>query len=418
MNFLILGAGTEELAWARAIAGHPGHRLWAAYPGFKEFPNLRGEPARDDVSAAAGFEELPETGTAPRDLDDALATAGVEAIVVGGGPEFRAEGLRRAAAEGLPVICLHPPGPDSEAYYQVALSRAETGAVIVPDLPLRLHPGVEALRQALERDELGAFRGLRHESPGDGDLAQFAFPRAVDVIRALLGEIEDVTATGDPPGDRPTEELVVQLRGPEARRAEVRIGADPANTARLVLSGASGTIALEYDPASPGHARLIRRAAAGAEAVTELEAWSPHDAILDALAAAVAGRPSRPDLLDGTRAMELAEAVVRSLRRGRTVDLHYEEISEEGTFKGVMTSLGCVVLLGVLVALPAALVGPAVGFPETIYIAYAIPPALVGFILLQLLRLGLRKPKEDSPQRHKGTKEKENLPQMDTDGHR
>ena len=74
-----------------------------------------------------------------------------------GGPlEVRGEALRRAAAEGLAIICLHPPGADSEAYYQVSLSRAETGAVVVPDLPLRLHPGVARLRQAMATGELGA----------------------------------------------------------------------------------------------------------------------------------------------------------------------------------------------------------------------------------------------------------------------
>src|SRR4051794_5355157 len=98
MNFLILGDGAEEHAWARRIAEDDEHRLWAAYPGFEE------------------WDDLPEA----RDLDDALATAGIEAVVVGGEPEFRAEALRRVAAAGLPAICLHPPGPDSEAYYQVA----------------------------------------------------------------------------------------------------------------------------------------------------------------------------------------------------------------------------------------------------------------------------------------------------------
>ncbi len=108
-----------------------------------------------------------------------------------------------------------PPVRDSEAYYQVALSREETGSAIVPDLPMRLHPGVIALRQALRTGELGAFRALRWEVPVDPprtDLVRVAFPRAVDVVRALLGEIEALTATGDPPGDDPDIELVVQLR--------------------------------------------------------------------------------------------------------------------------------------------------------------------------------------------------------------
>ncbi len=117
MNVLILGDGDEELAWARWLLGRPEHRLDAAFPGFAD-ASMAGIPA-------------------PRDLEDALARPGVEAIIVGGPLESRGEWLRRAAAEGYAIIVLHPPGPDSEAYYQVSLSRDETGAVVVPDLALR-----------------------------------------------------------------------------------------------------------------------------------------------------------------------------------------------------------------------------------------------------------------------------------------
>jgi len=92
--------------------------------------------------------------------------------------------------------------------------------------------------------------------------------------------------------------------------------------------------------------------------------------------------------------MELVEATARSLRRGRTVDLHYERVSESGNFKSVMTSVGCVLLLLVLVALPVALIGPALGIGWTLYIAYAIPPVLILFILLQSLRFAAREPVE------------------------
>jgi myo-inositol 2-dehydrogenase/D-chiro-inositol 1-dehydrogenase len=97
-------------------------------------------------------------------------------------------------------------------------------------------------------------------------------------------------------------------------------------------------------------------------------------------------------LHDATRAMELAEATVRSLRRGRTVDLHYESISEESNFKSVMTSTGCMILIGALFAVLIALAGPPLGYRWTIFIAYLIPPVLVIFVVLQALRFAVRKP--------------------------
>jgi myo-inositol 2-dehydrogenase/D-chiro-inositol 1-dehydrogenase len=60
-----------------------------------------------------------------------------------------------------------------------------------------------------------------------------------------------------------------------------------------------------------------------------------------------------------------------------------------------MTSVGCVLFLAVLFALPVALIGPALGFPWTIYLAYAIPPVLIFFIVLQTLRFAMRSPRKE-----------------------
>jgi myo-inositol 2-dehydrogenase/D-chiro-inositol 1-dehydrogenase len=380
MNVLILGDGEEELAWARWLMGRPEHRLDAAYPGFSD-------------ASIAGI-------LVPRDLEDALARPALEAIIVGGPLESRGEWLRRAAAEGFAIIALHPPGPDSEAYYQVSLSREETGAAIVPDLPLRLHPGVQALSRALSTGELGSFRSLRLEvpsstSPGTS-LVRVEFAGAVDVIRALLGEIDALTATGDPPGEDPDLELIVHLRAANTLRAEVRIRSEPATAARLSLTGSLGSLTLEIDPRRPQDARLFRSEGPQAAEPVHLPTWDPHEAILAILAASTGRRDARelpsPNLLDGTRAMELSEAANRSLRRGRTVELHYETISEEATFKSVMTSTGCLIFLAMILVLPIAMAGPPLGLKWTLYIPYLIPPALVLFVLLQTLRLAIRRP--------------------------
>ncbi len=371
MNFLILGDGPDERAWAELLAGRPDHRVVAATPGFPE--------------------QFPEIPT-PADLEAALAVAGVDAVIVGGPLEQRDEALRRTAASGYAAICLHPPGENADPYYQVALSREETGAVVVPDLPGRLHPGVAALRKALSDGNLGGFRGLRIEAmarPDEGDLRE-TFARWVDLARVFLGEVESLTALGDPPGEVPSRALTVQLRGPGGRPAELRLSAHAAGgPARLIAECERGSFAMEVAPDWRGPSRLIRTGPGGASS-EELPPWDHRAAMLDAFERAVAGEATRPDLIDGTRAMELTSAAARSLRRGRAVDLHYEEVSETNNFKTVMTSVGCMVLLGCLVALPAALVGPALGIGQTIYIAYAIPPLLVAFALLQVLRLALK----------------------------
>jgi predicted dehydrogenase len=383
MNVVILGNGDEELEWARWLLERDDHRALAAFPGFSE----------------PGLELIPRA----KDLEDLLARQGLDVAIVGGPLDLRGEYLRRCAAEGLAVICLHPPGADSEAYYQVALSRAETGAVIVPDLPLRLHPGVAKLRAAMNNGELGPFRGIRLETDSAGeapDLVRVVFARMVDVIRALLGEIEALSATGDPPGEHPDLELIVQLRAAEKRRAELRIrsGHDSAN--RLTLSGANGSLTLEFDAMFEAPAALEIQLPSQPATRQLLDPWDSHEAIFSVLLAARGGHAA-PDLLapslhDATRAMELTEAVARSLRKGRTVDLYYEPISEEASFKSVMTSTGCMLIIGALLIIPLALAGPPLGLNWTIYFAYLIPPILVLFIIMQTLRFAVRKPEVPS----------------------
>jgi len=356
-TILILGDGAEERAWAE----------W-----------LRGRADLTPIVAS--------------DPDEGLSTPNLDAAIVGGPADARGEGLRRAAADGLAILALHPPGPNADAYYHVSMSRRETGAVIVPDMPLRLHPGVARLREAIANEELGAFRSLRLAVPASPkeDLTRVGFARVVDVVRALLGEIQTVTASGDPPGAAPEHELIVQLRDEQGRRAEVRVSTEPADAALLVVVGSHGSLALEYDPSFESPARLIRRlTASGEDQIECLDAWDPRAAIFGALGAARGSAPS-PSLLDGARAMELAGAVVQSLRRGRTIDLHHERIDERTNFRAVMTSLGCLMLVGFLVVFSASLAGRALGFDWAVYLAYLIPPGLVAFVVVQLLQLGIR----------------------------
>lgn len=406
MNFLILGSGGDERDWAELLESDRDHRLVAAHPGL------------------VGFEHLPGA----RDIEEAFAVEGVDAAIVGGDTELRTEGLRRLAAVGVSAIILHPPAEIPDPYYQVALSRQETGAVIVPDLAGRLHPGVRALQNALAHARSGETPKpvsiLLEASYEHGDLLTLRFSRLVDLIRLLTGkEVETVLASADPATGGPIENLIVQLRGGADLRGEIRLGRGVDRPVHLsIMNSQNDVLMLEFDPEQVAAGRLISRDRNGVEAIVETyPAWDPKEALLTAFEAVTSRNASAaalrresiearsdsssearvatgfaPSLLDGTRASELTDAVARSVEKNRMIELHYDEVSELGSFKAVMTSTGCGLLLLAMLALPIALAGPALGFNGTLVIAYAIPPVLIIFLLFQLLRFLARSPRDDS----------------------
>lgn len=384
MNILVLGDGEREQAWARWVREKSSHRVIGTFPGF------------------AGYDpDSVEVPPSP-DLDAALAVAGVDLAIVGGNPEFLMEALRRVAAIGLPAISLHPPGPDSEAYYQVSLSREETGTVIIPDLPLRLHPAVSRIKSVLRQGTLGNLLGIQFDIPVDTaldqDLAREVFPTLVDVVRSIAGEVEAVWAIGQPKGLSPRTSLTVYLDQAGGVRSEFDIHGPDSDVRSLTVRCEQGTLVFQYDSGLRQPARLRLPSTAVAGEVIEYGDWDPHEEIFAVLLRSIESRsvPSRslpsPSLDDGIRAMEVTEGVVRSLRRERKIDLHYQSIDEDANFKSVMTSTGCLVLLGILFLLPLSLAGRSLGLPWLIYISYLIPIMLGGFVLLQVLRFAIRKP--------------------------
>ena len=77
------------------------------------------------------------------------------------------------------------------------------------------------------------------------------------------------------------------------------------------------------------------------------------------------------------------------------MDLLYEEVSELGNFKAVMTSVGCGLIVVSLLVVPLALAGAALGQTWMLYLAYALPVLMVLFIGGQFLRLAVRTPSRE-----------------------
>ena len=80
--------------------------------------------------------------------------------------------------------------------------------------------------------------------------------------------------------------------------------------------------------------------------------------------------------------MELADTIEISLRRGRMIDVHPQQLTEHLAFKGTMSALGCGVLtLLVPVLLLLGWLAEQVGIP----VASTWPHILLGMLTLFLL---------------------------------
>jgi xanthosine utilization system XapX-like protein len=202
-----------------------------------------------------------------------------------------------------------------------------------------------------------------------------------DVLRALGGEINDVSAAGAEMEElRPEDALTITGHFASAGQFRVLLSpGGPEATDRLQLRGERGEAEMTQTPAGV----RFRLQSPTSERSQEWANWSEGDAIADAFAGQLAGHEPPLAWQDATRCLELCEAVQRSVKRRRVVPLHYEEFTEASNFKGTMAALGCgvlVLVVGVLVALLAFRV------PLRWPVLLVILPLLAIFLGLQLLR--------------------------------
>jgi len=220
--------------------------------------------------------------------------------------------------------------------------------------------------------------------------------RDTDLVRAVVGEPARIAALGVAPDAEPAawNSLTVGLTGPASVPVRWQVAGGPRPELELTVHCERGPLTITI----PDDWSAAWRWQATGEPPEEGR-FDRAQAMVDLFSAGGAGRGdgSVPAAVwtDAARAIEVAEAVPRSLTKGRAVDLHQEEFSEMGTFRGTMASAGCGLILAALcLAVLATLVGGIAhefGWDQGGRIAAAWPVitlvALGGFLLLQLLPL-------------------------------
>ncbi len=395
MRFALLGNHPDGLALVQALLASARHEVivYSGPAGGAEWLRQR---------------SIKRTG----DIEEVLADPAVEAVIVAGRIGDRGAQLRRALQSERPVLCVHPADTSADLAYEAAMLQQDTGQVLLPVLQESLHPGVRRLAElAAQETALGAVRLIELErwSPepvlidSDPDRHTAALP-GWDVLRALGGEIAEVSAFAAAEELRPEEPLLLTGRfekGPLFRASFL-----PGQAERrwhVAVIGSRARAELSFPHGWPGPARLRWQEETGAPFEETWASWEPWPALIDVFETALGQRPavvgaarapgstaittvkapsrSEPGRLswqDEVRCLELDAAAHRSVHYRRASALEYQEASEEVGFKGTMTLVGCGLLWGILGLLCLSAWAPKLG--------WLIVPLLVLFLGLQSLR--------------------------------
>ena len=389
MKLALLGIDRDTPAIARAAAA-AGHEIVWMY---------------DDGAGGPLIGSLVPDASRGESWESLLTGSIGDAVIVARSPdtEVRADQLRKLMQEAVPLLVAHPIHDSMLIYYELDMIRRERLGPVLPYLPARSHPAIGTLAGLFEGSdarlgtpEQAVFQRATAARTPNEILDHFA--RDIDLVRALCGDMTHVAALAPAEGAGRYANLGVQLNGP--RGIVVRWSVEPTQATprgRLTLIGSRGQAVLEMPDASDGHAaaswQVEIASAAGSRSET-FPPWDPAAVALTQLARVVAGEEVEPTWVDAARSVELRETIGRSLAKGRTIELYYEDYSEQATFKGTMTSLGCGLLVAALISLGVAAFAARIGVRWAGYWLYILLGLFALFLLLQLFKLVF--PREES----------------------
>ena len=408
MKIGILGCDDDILAIAVA-AVEQGHTVGPAYDLPEDLP-----------PSLSGIDRQPREQWQGL-LEEELCSA----VLVGidGWTEHRAEQVRTLVQAGRSILIGHPASLSMLWAYELDMILADSKAMIIPALATRQHPFIFSLKTVIEQSiagngPLGLIESLqieRQQPIRDQGSVLGGFACDADIIRVLTGDPSRLMALGG--GDAGWANLAVGLSGPDQISVRWQIARGQVQKLIIQLICERGRLSIHVPERACGVWKVTQQIDVDTPDLlptfpSETLLFNPADLLLDQLVQAVEGSSNnRSDSCipqatwaDAARTIELAETIPRSVKKGRGVDLHQEEFSELGTFRGTMASLGCgIIMIGLFILFLATLVGGvarAAGWTFGERLAaiwpYVILTTLILFLVLQLLPFLL--PKEPKKQ--------------------
>ncbi len=271
--------------------------------------------------------------------EDLLVDNNVEAVLVAGDSDDVQTAAKQLASVGKPMLIVPRLGLGAACAYELSLIRDDSHVTLMPVFLLRFDRELFSLSQRLANREHGAIRRLQvdRELPSaspNSSLTENEINAAsiddIDLLQWLGGRYDQVTALRSGQTEQGCSQATLTLAGAGLPDATWTVRRGSVDVWRLTVETENGPITLECSANASSSSALI--------------------------AAFVAGNaPNAPDWSDAVRVFDVLDAAKRSLRRRRTIDLHFETLSERQQFKTQMTAIGCGMLMLTLVLMLALL---------------------------------------------------------------
>ena len=322
-------------------AGVDGHRLSQIVTGGSASPGI---PDRRDDAVGGSWEDL-------------LIAKDVDAVLVDGGGQHVLDGVKQLAATKTPLLFVPRADQGSTLAYELSLIHDDNKVFLFPLFWHRYDAAVIALRAAIQSGKLGRIQFLQLQQaihqPSEGmPIAQTDIDTGllddVDLARWLVGDYNQITAlrTGASGTGALMQSVVLSGRSLPEFNWSIHSVTGPAEW-KLIVSGEHQVARLERVGLShqwrceidnqliEGNEQTTARNAIAAfvDSATQVQKSTGH---------VLPGADSWGDLV---KCFETIDATHRSVARRRTIELHFEPMSERAIFKTQMTAVGCGLLI-------------------------------------------------------------------------
>ena len=282
--------------------------------------------------------------------EDLLIARDIDAVLVGGSEPSLLEAVKQLATAGQSILFLPQAAQGSTFLYELSLIRDDNRVRLCPALLHRRDQALVRLRDVLRDGSLGKVQLIQFEREVSGPSTTGPLPQTVvdaallpdlNLLRWLSGDYDQITALRTGAANEAVLMQTVTLAGRGLPEATWHIqSTNGAEVSRLTVHSERGRTVVECDPASN---EWVLTESNGTKVVGNRVAAARE--LLDEFAASLTGNASLIEWPELVKVFETLDATQRSVKRRRTIELHFEPMSERATFKTQMAAMGCGVLM-------------------------------------------------------------------------